>query len=93
MSILVCSFILYYKNTQPSPITPEPYFTCPDGSHHGPGIPNEGIEEWCRENTNREQKVAGIKLWPEVDWSKPQTVTKERFISGYDSSKDEVWGL
>lgn len=23
---------------------------CPDGFHHGPGIPKEGIKEWCKNN-------------------------------------------
>src|SRR4030042_5640951 len=24
------------------------YFICPDGSQHGPGVPGEGVQEWCK---------------------------------------------
>ncbi len=27
--------------------TSDQFFVCPDGSRHGPGVPNEGVQEWC----------------------------------------------
>jgi len=31
-------------------IEPHRYFVCPDGSHHGPGLPSEGTAIWCEKN-------------------------------------------
>ena len=61
---LTAFFLIRKKETADSKEV-EQYFVCPDGSHHGPGIPSEGVEAWCRskgygselENDNWQQGV------------------------------------
>lgn len=48
--LIVGSFVWKLLTDKPGPIKSEPhsYFICPDGSQHGPGVPGEGVQEWCK---------------------------------------------
>ena len=48
--VMVAAVLVFTSGGKISPPKVEKYFVCPDGSQHGPGMPSEGTQEWCREN-------------------------------------------
>lgn len=57
--------LLIDKPDYPRP-EPHSYFICPDGSQHGPGIPGEGVQEWCEKNgfviSENEEDTNGVVI-------------------------------
>lgn len=70
----------------------EPYFICPDGSQHGPGIPKEGVEKWCKKHgyttlekititTNKKRYVQGeiVKIAIQNKGSKNKCISPREY--------------